>query len=132
LLEVERLSRDCMLADDDFQKINCPIALNGKRASGMRFADPRVHPLWYALILFRLLANGFHSADLRHHLAALSGYTPRRSFCAPFWPRSSPTITPPAKSPFDTVEARITAWLAKSTFQSNLTHSHEIPFLKQS
>jgi hypothetical protein len=66
LLEVERLSHDCILADDTFQKINSPIALNGQRASGLRFADPRVHPLWHALILFRLLANGFRSADLRN------------------------------------------------------------------
>jgi hypothetical protein len=76
LLEVERLSHDCILAEDTFQKINSPTARNGQRASGLRFADPRVHPLWHALILFRLLANGFRSADLRNHLAALSGRTP--------------------------------------------------------
>ena len=77
LLEVERLSHDCILAEDSFQKINSPIVRNGQRAAGLRFADPRVHPLWHALILFRLLANGFRSADLRNHLAALSGRTPQ-------------------------------------------------------
>ena len=82
LLEVERLSHDCVLAEDSFQKINSPIVRNGQRAAGLRFADPRVHPLWHALILFRLLANGFRSADLRNHLAALSGRTPQMSGAA--------------------------------------------------
>jgi hypothetical protein len=32
--------------------------------------------LWHAIILFRQLAEGFRSADLRHHVAALSGRDP--------------------------------------------------------
>ena len=76
LLEVERISHDCMIAEDTFQSINSPVTVNRQRASGLRFADPRVHALWHALILFRLLARGFRSADLRHHLAALSGRDP--------------------------------------------------------
>jgi hypothetical protein len=77
LLEVERLSHDCMLAEDTFQTINSPVAAGRQRASGLRFADPRVHPLLQALILFRQIADGFRSADLRHHLAALSGRDPQ-------------------------------------------------------
>jgi len=77
LLEVERLSHDCMLAEDTFQTINSPVAAGRQRASGLRFADPRVHPLLQTLILFRQIANGFRSADLRHHLAALSGRDPQ-------------------------------------------------------
>jgi hypothetical protein len=76
LLEVERLSHDCMLAEDTFQTINSPVAAGRQRASGLRFADPRVHPLLHALILFRQIADGFRSADLRRHLAALSGRDP--------------------------------------------------------
>jgi hypothetical protein len=76
LLEVERLSHDCMLAEDTFQTINSPVAAGRQRASGLRFADPRVHQLLQALILFRQIADGFRSADLRHHLAALSGRDP--------------------------------------------------------
>src|ERR1700751_3503140 len=76
LLEVERLSHDCMLAEDTFQTINSPVAAGRQRASGLRFADPRVHALLQAVILFRQLAHGFRSADLRHHLAALSGRDP--------------------------------------------------------
>src|SRR6266481_438338 len=76
LLEVERLSHDCILAEDTFQAINNPVAAGRQRASGLRFADPRVHALWHAIILFRQLAEGFRAADLRHHLAALSGRDP--------------------------------------------------------
>jgi len=76
LLEIERISHDCMLAEDTVQTINSPITAGRQRASGLRFADPRVHALWHALILFRLLPDGFRSADLRKHLAGLSGRLP--------------------------------------------------------
>ena len=76
LLEAERLSHDCILAEDSFRKINGPVEQNGQRASGLRFADPRIQFLWQAVILFRLQANGFRAADLRQHLAALSGRNP--------------------------------------------------------
>src|SRR5438128_5434641 len=77
LLDVERLSHDCVLAETTFQAINGPVAANGQRASGLRFGDPRVHPLLQALILFRQLAEGFRSSHLRDHLAALAGRDPR-------------------------------------------------------
>ena len=76
LLDVERLSHDGILAEDSFQKINGPIEQNGQRASGLRFADPRTQFIWQAVILFRLQADGFRAADLRQHLAALSGKNP--------------------------------------------------------
>ncbi len=71
LIELERLSHDCMLTEDTFRTINGPVAADRQRASGLRFADPRTHALLQALILFRQIAQGFRSADLRHHLAAL-------------------------------------------------------------
>lgn len=76
LLQLERLSHDCALAEATFQKIDSPVAAGRQRAAGLRFADPRVHQLWHALLLFRLLANGFRCADLRQHLAALAGRDP--------------------------------------------------------
>jgi hypothetical protein len=76
LLEVERLSHDCMLTEDTFQTINGPVAAGRQRASGLRFADVRIQALLHGLIPFRLLANGFRCADLRHHLAILSGRDP--------------------------------------------------------
>jgi hypothetical protein len=76
LLDVERLSHDCMLSEDTFQTLNGPIAAGRQRASGLRFADPRVHSLLHAIILFRQLAEGFRSSDLRRHVADLSGSDP--------------------------------------------------------
>jgi hypothetical protein len=76
LLEIERISHDCVLAEDTFQTINSPVAAGRQRASGLRFADPRTQSLCHALILFRLLPVGFRSGDLRQHLADLSGRSP--------------------------------------------------------
>jgi DNA-binding HxlR family transcriptional regulator len=76
LIEIERLSHDCILSEDTFQAINRPVAAGRQRASGLRFADHHVHALLHALILFRQLAEGFRAADLRRHLAALSGNDP--------------------------------------------------------
>jgi hypothetical protein len=76
LLKVERLSHDCILSEDIFQAVNRPVTAGCQRASGLRFAEPRVHALLQALILFRQLAQGFRAADLRQHLASLSGCNP--------------------------------------------------------
>ena len=73
LLELERLSHDCMLAESTFQAIERPVSRDGQRISGLRFADPKTHSLWHALLLFRLIAGGFRNADLRLHLADLDG-----------------------------------------------------------
>ncbi len=76
LIELERLSHDCILSEDTFRAIDGPVAAGRQRASGLRFADPRTHALLHALILFRQLAHGFRAAELRQHLAALSGSDP--------------------------------------------------------
>jgi hypothetical protein len=76
LVEIERLSHDCILSEDIFQAVNRPVAAGRQRAAGLRFADLRAHALLHALILFRQLAEGFRAADLRRHLAALSGNDP--------------------------------------------------------
>ncbi|HTE36704.1 MAG TPA: hypothetical protein VK630_09180, partial [Reyranella sp.] len=46
LLELERLSHETT-----FQAIERPVSRDGQRASGLRFADPKVHNLWHALLL---------------------------------------------------------------------------------
>ncbi|HJY49529.1 MAG TPA: hypothetical protein VJ349_12980 [Stellaceae bacterium] len=76
MLEVERLSHDCILSEDTLRAIERPVQAGRQRASGLRFADPRVQALLHALILFRQLPQGFRAADLRQHLAALSGCDP--------------------------------------------------------
>src|SRR5215472_3386859 len=45
LLEVERMSHDCVLSEDAFQAINRPVAIGSQRTSGLRFADQRAHAL---------------------------------------------------------------------------------------
>src|SRR5579864_9266138 len=76
MLEVERLSHDCILSEDTLRAIECPVTAGRQRASGLRLTDPRVQALLQALILFRQLPQGFRAGDLRQHLAALSGRDP--------------------------------------------------------
>jgi len=73
VLEVERLSHDCIVSEDTLRSIDSPVTAGRQRASGLRFADPRVQALLHALVLFRQLPQGFRAADLRERLAALSG-----------------------------------------------------------
>jgi hypothetical protein len=76
LLAAQRMSHDCILAEAAFQKLNSPVQKNQQRASALRFADPNVHALWNAVVLFRLLPAGFRNPDLRQHLAQLTGRKP--------------------------------------------------------
>jgi hypothetical protein len=73
VLELERLTHDCILSEDTLRSIDRPVTVGPQRASGLRFADPRVQSLLHALVLFRQLPQGFRAADLRERLAALSG-----------------------------------------------------------
>ena len=78
LLDVEKVTHDCILAEETFRRINQPIEVNGQRATGLRFAEPKVQMLCHALLLFRLQPQGFRNADLRKHMAALSGIAPEQ------------------------------------------------------
>ena len=71
LLQVLRISHDCILAEEAFEKINRPIRAACQRTSALRFADPQVQALWRALLLFQLLPTGFSNRDLRPHFASL-------------------------------------------------------------
>ncbi len=75
LLDVERISHDCALGEDAFNRVQCPIEVEGQRASAMRFADPRVLALLSVLLLFRLLPRGFSNRELREQLAPMQGMT---------------------------------------------------------
>lgn len=78
LLEVEKISHDCILAEEAFQQINRPRPVATQRASALRFADPKAQSLWNALLLFPRLPNGFSNRDLREHLAPLLGQLPQQ------------------------------------------------------
>ena len=51
LLETERITHDCIMAEDAFQKLNRPVQLDAQRASALRFADSKVQALWNALLV---------------------------------------------------------------------------------
>jgi hypothetical protein len=76
LLDVQRISHDCAVGEDAFRQVTEPIAVNGQRASALRFGDPCVLALLTALLVFRLLPRGFSQRDLREHWAPLLGKDP--------------------------------------------------------
>jgi hypothetical protein len=74
LLGVQRLSHNPIRAAEAFTAVNDPIITNtGHRIAGLRLGDRRAHALLQALLMFRLLPNGFANRDLRSVLAHLLG-----------------------------------------------------------
>lgn len=73
LLGVQRISHDCTIGEAAFQQIQRPALVDGQRAPGLRFGDPRVLALLGAIVLFRTLPRGFRNSDLREHIAHLLG-----------------------------------------------------------
>lgn len=73
LLRVQRMSHDCTIGEDTFRQIHQPQHVDGQRASGLRFGDPRVQALLAALLVFRLGPRGFTNAELRDYVAPLLG-----------------------------------------------------------
>jgi hypothetical protein len=57
-------------------RVHRPVLIDGQRAPGLRFLDPRVLALFCALVMFRLLPAGFTARDLRQHVAPLLGLAP--------------------------------------------------------
>jgi hypothetical protein len=76
LLEVQRTSCDCAIGEDAFAQVCAPVRTDGQRGPALRFGDPRVQALLSALVVFRLLPDGFSNRDLREHLAPLLGIDP--------------------------------------------------------
>lgn len=76
LLHVQTISHDCALGEDNLQRHQRALEVDGQRASALPFADTRVQALMQALLLFVLLPNGFSNRDLRQQLAPLLGIDP--------------------------------------------------------
>src|SRR5712691_10153033 len=76
LLDVQRLSHDGAIGETTVDRVHRPIVVDGQRAPALRFLDPRVLALFGALVLFRLLPQGFTARDLRQHVAPLLGLAP--------------------------------------------------------
>jgi len=74
LLGVQRLSHNPIRAADAFTAVHDPIiTADGHRIAGLRLGDARAHALLQALLVFRLLPNGFLNRNLRGLLAGLLG-----------------------------------------------------------
>ncbi len=73
LLEVERVSHQCVLTQDALDRLQSPTVEAGQRVSALRFGDPRVMALFQAITGFTHLPRGFHNRDLRPLVEALLG-----------------------------------------------------------
>jgi hypothetical protein len=76
LLRVESLSHDCLIGEDRLHTVTSPVLVHDQRAAGLRFGDPRVHALMYALCLFTLAPTGFRHREFRDHVAQLQSRDP--------------------------------------------------------
>ena len=77
LLGVQRLSHNPIHAEQAFTAVHHPLITDtGQRIAGLRLGDRRAHALLQALLVFRLLPNGFRNPDLRGLLAQLLGRPP--------------------------------------------------------
>ena len=82
LLGVQRISHDPPLGQDTFDRLHRPAVVDRRRASAMRFGDPRVQALLATLLVFRLLPEGFANREFREHVAPLlaeGDYAPNRA-----------------------------------------------------
>ena len=76
LLGVQHISHDPILGAQAFTDLTAPVVTDsGTRIPGLRFGDTRVHALLQALLIHRLLPNGFTNRDLRAFVAAVLGAT---------------------------------------------------------
>ena len=73
LLEVEQVSQDCVLCQDELDRLQQPTVEQGQRAPALPFGNLRVQALMQALCLLLLLPTGFCNRDLREHVADLLG-----------------------------------------------------------
>jgi hypothetical protein len=73
LLEVERVSHQCVLTQEALDRLQCPTLEAGQRTAALRFGDPRVMAVCQALTGFTHLPRGFRNRDLRPQVEALLG-----------------------------------------------------------
>jgi hypothetical protein len=77
LLGVQRLSHNPIRAEQAFTAVHDPIVTDtGHRIAGLRLGERRAQAPLQALLVFRLLPNGFLNRDLRGLLAGMLGKSP--------------------------------------------------------
>ena len=73
LLDVQTITQDCALGEAALRQVTAPVMVEGQRAAGLRYGDPRVQALLSALLGFMLLVRGFTNRQLRERVAGLLG-----------------------------------------------------------
>ena len=76
LLDVQKVSHDCSIGEDAFDRVVHPTQVDGQRASALRFGDKRVQALFVVLVIFSLQLRGFTNQEMRALLAQLLGLDP--------------------------------------------------------
>ena len=76
LLDVQKISHDCSIGEDAFDRVVRPIEVEGQRASALRFGDKRVQALFAVLVVFSFQLRGFNNQEMRALLAQLLGLDP--------------------------------------------------------
>ena len=76
LLDVQQLSHDCHVGEATFQQMQRPVAVDGQRASALRFGDDTVQALLQALLVVSILSPGFKQKELKERLAQLLDLDP--------------------------------------------------------
>jgi len=76
LLGVQKISHDCSVGEDAFDRVVRPIEVEGQRGAALRFGDPRVQALFAVLVVFSLQLRGFTNHEMRLLLAQLLGLDP--------------------------------------------------------
>src|SRR3954454_20743317 len=74
VLEVERVSQQCVLTQEALDRLQQPTVEQGQRTSALRFGDARVMAVLHALTAFTHLPQGVRNPTLRPLIAALLGH----------------------------------------------------------
>jgi hypothetical protein len=76
LLHVPRISHDCALGEDAFDRLVRPTEVEGQRAAALRLGDQPAQALFSVLVVFRLPLRGFNNREMRTRLAQRRGLAP--------------------------------------------------------
>src|SRR5438270_9594142 len=78
VLNIQKVSHDCSIGEEAFERVVRSIEVDGQRASALRFGDSQVQALFAVLVLFSLQLQGFTNREVRALLAQLLGLDPAK------------------------------------------------------